>query len=149
MGHRNIEGIAFDSDGRLWSSEFGEDKADELNHITKGGNYGWPVVEGASDEEKFVAPKVTWTPAECSPAGIAIAESTVFLAALRGQRLWSVPLDGADVGTPKAHFVGRYGRFRSIAVAPDKSLWLTTSNTDGYGAPPKAGDDRILRVALD
>jgi glucose/arabinose dehydrogenase len=148
-GHRNIEGIAFDDDGRLWASEFGDAKADELNLITKGGNYGWPEVEGASDDNRFVAPKVTWGVAECSPAGIAIAESTAFLAALRGQRLWSVPLDGTNVGKPKAYFVGEYGRLRSVAKAPDGSLWLTTSNTDGYGAPPKAGDDRILRVVLD
>jgi glucose/arabinose dehydrogenase len=147
-GHRNVEGIAFDDAGRLWASEFGDKKADELNLITKGGNYGWPDVEGASDNTRFVNPKVTWGVAECSPSGLAITRSTAFVGALRGTRLWSVPLHGTNVGKPQDHFVGRYGRIRTVVVAPDQSLWLTTSNTDGNGKPT-AGDDRILRVVLD
>jgi glucose/arabinose dehydrogenase len=147
-GHRNIEGIAFDDDGRLWASEFGADKADELNLIERGGNYGWDIHEGASDDPKYIAPKATWPVADCSPAGIAIAESTAFLAGLRGERLWAVPLDGEKVGTPRAHFVGQYGRLRTVAKAPDGSLWLGTSNTDGNGRP-RADDDRLLRVVLD
>ncbi|MFL6089308.1 MAG: PQQ-dependent sugar dehydrogenase [Aeromicrobium sp.] len=147
-GHRNIEGIAFDADGRLWSSEFGDHKADELNLIKKGGNYGWPVFEGKSDDPKYVSPKATWAPVDCSPAGLAITRSTAFMAALRGQRLWTIPLDGEDVGTPKGYFAGEHGRLRTVAVAPDGSLWLGTSNTDGNGKP-RAGDDRILRVVLD
>jgi len=147
-GHRNIEGIAFDDDGRLWSTEFGADKADELNLIEKGGNYGWSIYEGESDDPEYVAPKVTWGVAECSPAGIAIAESTAFVAALRGQRLWAVPLSGEKTGNPRAHFVEEFGRLRTVAVAPDGSLWLGTSNTDGNGKP-RAGDDRLLRVVLE
>ncbi len=147
-GHRNIEGLAFDADGRLWSSEFGADKADELNLIEKGGNYGWDIHEGESDDPKYVAPKLTWPVEDCSPAGVAIAESTAFVAGLRGERLWSVPLDGEKVGKPTAHFAGEYGRLRTVAAAPDGSLWLGTSNTDGNGKP-RAGDDRLLRVVLD
>ena len=148
FGHRNVEGIAFDGEGRLWASEFGDKKADELNLITKGGNYGWPTVEGTSDEASFVAPKATWPVADCSPAGLAIAQSTAFLAALRGTRLWAVPLHGARVGKPRDFFIGEYGRLRSVQSAPDGSLWLATSNTDGNGNPT-AADDRILRVVLD
>ena len=66
---------------------------------------------------------------------------TLYVAALRGERLWTVPLDG---GSPKAELSGRYGRLRTVAVAPDGALWLTTSNTDGRG-DPRDGDDRILR----
>ena len=147
-GHRNIEGIAFDDAGRLWSTEFGADKADELNLIRKGGNYGWSIYEGESDDPKYVAPKVTWGVAECSPAGIAIAESTAFVAGLRGQRLWAVPLNGEKTGKPRAYFVEEFGRLRTVAAAPDGSLWLGTSNTDGNGRP-RAGDDRLLRVVLE
>lgn len=146
-GHRNVEGLAFDAAGRLWASEFGDQRFDELNLVDRGGNFGWPEVEGDEGDDRFVRPKMTWTTEECSPSGLAIAQSTAFVAALRGERLWSVPLDGESVGTPTAHFVGEYGRLRNVVVAPDGSLWMTTSNTDGRGTPGSS-DDRILRVAL-
>lgn len=147
-GHRNIEGLAFDADGRLWATEFGDKEADELNLITKGGNYGWPTVEGRSDNEKFVAPKAIWSPtSSCSPAGVAITRSTAFVGALQGQCLFSVPLDGTTAGEPVAHFAETYGRIRSVDVAPDGALWVTTSNTDGRQTPGK-DDDKILRVTL-
>jgi glucose/arabinose dehydrogenase len=146
-GHRNVEGLALDADGRLWASEFGEQRFDELNLIEKGGNYGWPDVEGKSEDDRFVQPKVTWPTSECSPSGIAIARSTVFVAALQGECLWAVPLHGTDTGRPRALFRGEHGRIRTVVVAPDDSLWVTTSNTDGRGST-RDGDDRILRVTL-
>jgi len=146
-GHRNVEGLAFDDEGRLWASEFGANRFDELNLVEKGQNYGWPRFEGKSDDDDYVTPKVTWTTDECSPSGLAIHRSTAFVAALRGECLWAVPLDGTKVGKPRAYFRGKYGRIRTVVVAPDESLWMTTSNTDGRGDPGR-NDDRILRVTL-
>ena len=146
-GHRNIEGLALDADGRLWASEFGQNTYDELNLIEKGGNYGWPKFEGKSDDPDFVTPKVTWGTDECSPAGLAITRSTAFMAALRGECVWMIPLEGESAGKPKALFKGKYGRIRNVVVAPDDSLWITTSNTDSRGRPA-SDDDRILRVTL-
>ncbi|MEO6606223.1 MAG: PQQ-dependent sugar dehydrogenase [Aeromicrobium sp.] len=146
-GHRNIEGLALDGAGRLWASEFGQDSRDELNLIVEGKNYGWPKFEGTSDDPGFVTPKVTWSTDECSPAGLAITRSTAFMAALRGECVWMIPLDGESAGKPKALFKGKYGRIRNVVVAPDKSLWVTTSNTDSRGRPA-SDDDRILRVTL-
>lgn len=146
-GHRNVEGLALDDDGRLWASEFGDKKADELNLIERGGNYGWPDVEGASDDKALVSPKVTWGTDECSPAGIAIARSTAFIGALQGECVFAVALKGEQAGKPRRLFGGDHGRLRTVAAAPDGSLWVTTSNTDGRGSPSPS-DDRILRVAL-
>lgn len=146
-GHRNIEGLAFDADGRLWASEFGDKSADELNLIQRGGNYGWPQVEGKGGGRGLTDPLVTWATDDCSPAGIAITGSTAFIGALQGECLFAVPLDGTSAGKPVAHFAGKYGRLRSVSVAPDGSLWVTSSNTDGRG-DIKAGDDRILRVTV-
>ena len=83
----------------------------------------------------------------CSPAGIAITRSTAFVGALQGQCLFAVPLDGSMSGKPKAYFAEDHGRIRNAVVAPDGSLWVTTSNTDGRVDPGK-NDDKILRVTL-
>lgn len=147
LGHRNVEGLAWDDDGRLWASEFGDKGADELNLLRAGGNYGWPLVEGESDRDGLVDPLATWPTDEASPAGLAVTGGAAWLAALRGERLWRVPLNGASAGTPAAFFDGELGRLRSVAAAPDGSLWVGTSNTDGRGTR-RRGDDRIVRIVI-
>jgi glucose/arabinose dehydrogenase len=141
LGHRNVQGLAWDADGRMYATEFGQDRFDEVNVIEPGRNYGWPEVEGTGGGRRYTDPIVTWRTSEASPSGAAISGRTLYVAALRGERLWLVPLDG---GTAKAEFTGLYGRLRTVAVAPDGALWLTTSNTDGRGNE-RDGDDRILR----
>lgn len=144
-GHRNVEGLAFDSRGRLWASEFGEDTWDELNLIRPGRNYGWPDVEGRGDDDRYVNPVAVWRTEDASPAGIAILDDVIYVAALRGQRLWRIPIRDNTVDKPVAYFIERYGRLRTAVAAPDGTLWLSTSNHDGRG-DPREGDDRILRV---
>lgn len=145
-GHRNVQGLAFDEADRLWASEFGDQTWDELNLITKGANYGWPDVEGSGRSEGMTNPKVVWPTSEASPSGLAYWKGSLYMAALRGQRLWEIPLDGTKTGKPKAYFTSDYGRLRSVTVAADgESLLLTTSNTDGR-LDPKQGDDRMLEV---
>ncbi|XVQ83151.1 PQQ-dependent sugar dehydrogenase [Microbispora siamensis] len=144
-GHRNVEGLAWDKGGRLYATELGQNTWDELNRIRPGRNYGWPVCEGVCTDPRFTNPIVTWSPAEASPSGLAYAKGTLFAAALRGTRLWTVPISGGTAGTPVAEFQGTYGRLRTVAVAPDCSLWVATSNRDGRGTPA-ADDDRIIRV---
>jgi glucose/arabinose dehydrogenase len=146
-GHRNVQGLAFDTHGHLWASEFGQNTWDELNRIRKGGNYGWPNVEGQAGKAGYIDPVRQWHTDVASPSGIAIAGNSVFMAGLRGERLWQIPIPNDTVGTPKPLLVGQYGRLRTVAVAPDGSLWLTTSNRDGRGSP-RQGDDRIIRLTL-
>ena len=63
-----MQGLAFDDDGRLWASEFGDHTLDELNLIEEGGNYGWPEVEGARRRQPVVTnPQVVWDTAQASP----------------------------------------------------------------------------------
>ncbi|RDI42926.1 PQQ-dependent sugar dehydrogenase [Nocardia mexicana] len=145
LGHRNVQGLAWDPAGRLYAAEFGQNDFDEINLIEPGRNYGWPEVEGTGDTDggRFTNPLVTWTTQEASPSGIAITANTLYAAALRGERLWTVPLRDGKLGEPTAE-LRDYGRLRTVEVAPDGSLWLTTSNTDGRG-DIREGDDRILR----
>ncbi|QYX77353.1 PQQ-dependent sugar dehydrogenase [Streptomyces akebiae] len=147
-GHRNVQGLAWDPEQRLWASEFGQNTWDELNHIRPGGNYGWPEVEGEGGESGYVDPVAVWSTEEASPSGIAIAEGSVWMAGLRGQRLWRVPLDGTETAAePQAFLEGDYGRLRTVVAAGDDKLWLVTSETDGRGSPEE-GDDKILELEV-
>ncbi|TDD47786.1 PQQ-dependent sugar dehydrogenase [Nonomuraea terrae] len=145
-GHRNVQGLAWDPSGRLYASEFGASSYDEVNLIRAGANYGWPEVEGRGDDPRFVNPILTWTTDEASPSGMVYADGSLWVGALRGERLWQVPLgqDGS-AGRPVAHLADRYGRLRAVANAPDGTLWVGTSNKDGRGSP-RQGDDRIVSL---
>lgn len=146
MGHRNVEGIAFDNRGQLWASEFGEKETDELNMIVRGANYGWPYVEGADGAGGYRDPIAQWSPTStCSPSGVAVAHNRAWLGALRGECLYSVLLRGPDAGRTRRHFHGRWGRIRQVMKAPDGSLWITTSNRDGR-AVPGPNDDKVIRI---
>ena len=145
LGHRNVQGLGWDSAGRMFASEFGQNTWDELNAITPGTNYGWPQVEGTGGVAGYADPLATWPTDEASPSGIAVTDEAVYLAALRGRRLWVVPLGPDGVGEPHAVLVGELGRLRAAEIGPDGALWLLTNNTDGRG-DPREGDDRLLRM---
>ncbi|WP_432511798.1 PQQ-dependent sugar dehydrogenase [Kineococcus sp. SYSU DK001] len=147
-GHRNPQGFGWDTAGRLIASEFGQDTFDELNVIRPGGNYGWPEVEGPGDGGgKFIAPVQTWKTADASPSGVVVTPDAVYVAALRGQKLWRVPLNpDGPTGTPDAYLDGALGRLRTVEVGPDGTLWVLTSNT--FRGEPRPGDDRLVSVPL-
>ncbi|GHF34843.1 oxidoreductase [Kitasatospora xanthocidica] len=147
-GHRNVQGLAWDGEGRLWACEFGADTWDELNLIRPGGNFGWPVVEGIGDRADYIDPVAQWKPAEASPSGLAYAGGALWTAALRGTRLWRVPVEGDHLaGSPQSYLDGAYGRLRTVVTDRDGTLLLATGNTDGRGEP-RPGDDRILRLGV-
>jgi glucose/arabinose dehydrogenase len=147
-GHRNVQGLAWDDKQRLWASEFGQDTWDELNQIKPGDNYGWPVVEGKGDNPKYHNPIAQWHTDDASPSGIAYADGSIWMAGLKGERLWRIPLNGTKASAaPDAFLTGKYGRLRTVVSAGGDKLWLTTSETDGRGSPGK-GDDRILELEV-
>lgn len=146
-GHRNVQGLAWDARGRLWAAEFGQDTWDELNLVKPGRNYGWPVVEGVGHRKGYADPVAVWHTDDASPSGIAYARGSIWMASLKGARLWRIPLRAKGAGAPRAFFTGRYGRLRTVVADQDGGLLLTTSNTDGRG-DPRSGDDRILRLSV-
>ncbi|MDX3455924.1 PQQ-dependent sugar dehydrogenase [Streptomyces sp. ME02-8801-2C] len=147
-GHRNVQGLAWDSEQRLFAAEFGQDTWDELNQIKPGDNYGWPEAEGDSDDASFHNPVAKWHTDDASPSGIAFAEGSIWMAGLKGQRLWRIPLKGTEAAAdPQAFLEGEYGRLRTVVSAGGDKLWLVTSETDGRGSP-EGGDDRILELQV-
>lgn len=147
LGHRNVQGLAWDQDGRLWATEFGQSTFDEVNLIRKARNYGWPEVEGEGDTQggRFTNPLVTWPTSEASPSGAAIIGNVLYIGALQGQAVLRVRLDGDRASKLSPIYEG-HGRIRTVVAAPDGSLWVTTSNTDGRGTP-RDGDDRIVALS--
>jgi len=149
-GHRNPQGLAWDDQQRLWSTEHGpsglQSGFDELNLIQKGGNYGWPVVRGDERRAGLISPAAqsgadeTW-----APAGLTFADGNLYFAGLRGKSLYKVAINGDKVSLT-SFFSGEYGRLRAVTVS-SQNLLVSTSNRDGRGTPSEQ-DDRILRVPL-
>jgi glucose/arabinose dehydrogenase len=88
---------------------------------------------------------VTWPTSEASPSGAAIAGGVLYIGGLQGQAVLRVRLNGDRATKLDPIFTG-HGRIRTIVDAPDGSLWVTTSNTDGRGTP-RSGDDRIVALS--
>jgi glucose/arabinose dehydrogenase len=145
-GHRNVQGLAWDGRGRMFATELGSSIRDELNHIVKGHNYGWPHAEGGDGRGGYHDPFVTWSNEECSPSGLAILRNRAWVGALRGQALWSVDLGGPTARRKTRYFHQELGRIRTVERAPDGSLWVTTSNRTSSSPAPT--DDRVVRIVF-
>ncbi|PKQ17809.1 MAG: glucose sorbosone dehydrogenase [Actinobacteria bacterium HGW-Actinobacteria-8] len=155
-GHRNVQGMGWVADGRMYATEFGQNSTDEINLIVPGRNYGWPIVEardGAPDGTEsgqtvdgLTYPVVEWATDDASPSGMAVTQEGLYVGALRGERVWRVPLTADGLGSPQVLLDG-LGRIRNVAVGPDGGLYLITSNTDGRG-DLREGDDRLVRLTV-
>ncbi len=156
LGHRNPLGIAFDDAGRLWEMEMGPAGGDELNIVARGGNYGYPTVSNGdhydgrtipdhSPADGFVAPQLWWTPV-ISPGGMMIYRGNAFpawrgdafIAALSGQGLVRVDLDGASARHGDRWALG--ARIRAVAEGPDGAIWLLEDGRSG-------SQGRLLRLS--
>ena len=151
-GHRNPQGLAFDSQGRLWEQEFGNSIMDETNLITKGGNYGWPACEGTSGTcgtAGYIAPKRTYSTAEGSCSGITIVREALYVACGRGSRMYRAVISGSTLVDVQTYFAGTYGRLRTVEPTPTGDLWLTTTNQGDKDSIPNNSNEKVLRVSLD
>lgn len=144
FGHRNSQGITWDSQGKLWATEHGASALDEINIIKIGKNYGWPVISGDQNQQGLETPIINSGSDTWAPSGAAYLNNSIFFAGLRGQALYEAVIDGAKI-TLKEHLKGELGRIREVIVGPDNLLYITTSNRDGRGIP-KTNDDQIIRV---
>ncbi|MDB5686709.1 MAG: PQQ-dependent sugar dehydrogenase [Rhizorhabdus sp.] len=154
-GHRNLLGIAFDAQGRLWEQEMGPKGGDELNLIVKGRNYGWPIVSNGSHydgrdipdhptQPEFEAPKLWWNPV-ISPAGLIVYsgamfpdwKGSAFMGGLSSKSLVRVTLNGESAAKADQWDMGQ--RIREVEQGPDGSIWLLEDGTRG-------GTGRLLKL---
>jgi glucose/arabinose dehydrogenase len=146
-GQRNLTGLAFDKDGRLWEVEMGPLGGDEVNLIKSGTNYGWPKASNGSNyngtdipdhtpADGFTPPKVFWNPS-LAPASMAYYDAalfpawknSLFITGLSGMALARVSLNG-ETATKADHW--RLGmRLRNVRVGPDGALWLLQDGPNG------------------
>ncbi|HSJ77593.1 MAG TPA: PQQ-dependent sugar dehydrogenase, partial [Erythrobacter sp.] len=146
-GHRNILGMDWDAQGRLWEVEHGPAGGDELNLVQRAANYGWPVrsngehyngdpIPDHSADDGFAKPALSWTPV-IAPGDMLIYNGTMFngwqgralMAGLSSMALVEVAIEGDT-----AREVNRYPfdkRLRALAQGPDGALWVAE---DGKGA---------------
>jgi len=140
LGHRNPLGMAFDADGQLWVIEMGPAGGDELNRIIRGENYGYPIVSNGDHYDgrempdhdtrpEFTAPVITWTPV-ISPGDMIFYggdrfegwQGDAFAAGLSSRAIVRIRFDGDDASELERYDMG--ARIRSIAEAPDGSVWV-------------------------
>ncbi len=155
-GHRNPQGLAFDSSGRLWEQEFG-DSQDETNLIVKGGNYGWPNCEGTISRTGngcatagYIAPKYTYANSSGSCSGIAIVRDALYVACLFGKRLYRHEISGDSLTNVQQYFVGTYDRLRTVEPSLDGGLWMTNSDASGdKDSIPNNTNTKVFKVSLE
>jgi glucose/arabinose dehydrogenase len=154
IGHRNGQGIDWQpSTGLLFEVEHGPIGNDEVNILAKGRNYGWPIAQGREQGGRFTRPLVLFEET-IAPSGASFVTAPgsawtgdLLIAALRGEQLRRIELEGTRVVTSEALYQGRFGRLRAVREGPDGALYLLTSNREpGRGATPAPADDRVLRV---
>lgn len=149
-GHRNPQGLAWDSAGNLWSTEHGRSGVtsgyDELNLIEIGKNYGWPKIEGPKTQEGMIAPALqSGTTTTWAPASLLYYNGKLYWGGLLGQGLYEATITGTEVTDVRKLFNKEFGRIRTVRQGPDGMFYISTSNRDARGTPRK-GDDKIIRI---
>lgn len=140
VGHRNPLGIAFDTQGQLWTHEMGPRHGDEFNLTTAGDNFGWPVVswgdnysgEPIADHDtrpEFNAPEAYWVPS-LAPSGLVIYNGSVFpkwqgnalIGGLRSESLLRIKMAGSKANEVERFKMGN--RIREVEQGPKGAIWV-------------------------
>lgn len=141
-GHRNPQGLGWSRNGQLYSSEHGPAGHDEINHIKKGKNYGWPIIIGDETMPNMVNPLYHSGTDTWAPSGLSVFGDAIYVAGLSGQKILKFSLLTNKVET----FFEGEGRLRDILIRGD-NLYVITNNTDGRGVP-RPRSDLLLKIKL-
>lgn len=141
-GHRNPQGLAWDEEGNLYSTEHGQSAHDEINLIKPGQNYGWPVIQGNEEAPGMIKPIYHTGDETWAPSGIEYYDGKLYIATLRDSRIRSY-----DITTKSVKIVHENsGRMRDVYIE-ESYLYTITNNRDGRGTPRK-DDDKLLRIKI-
>ncbi len=141
-GHRNPQGLAWDDQEMLWSTEHGPSAGDELNLIEAGKNYGWPIITKSKTQSGLVTPVINSENDTWAPAGIAFIKPYLYFAGLRSNTLYRYNIEIKELNR---YLQKEYGRLRDVVLGPDGMLYVTTSNMDGRALTHLDGD-KIIRL---
>jgi glucose/arabinose dehydrogenase len=166
-GLRNPQGLAWDPEGRLYVSdngptgEYGLYHHDEIDLVTKGAFYGWPLYASdvrtrqaaPANPPSAVPPVLDSGDATWAPSGIAFyaprpnQQPSLMVAELTGQQVMRLGLDPSNPShaTSEDTALEGFGRMRAVAAGPGGCLYALTSNRDGRGNPA-SNDDRLLKA---
>lgn len=157
-GHRNSQGLAWNSLGTLFNSEhgpsgeFGIFANDEINKIIKGGNYGWPLAVAKGNDERYIDPVLVWQDSAVPPAGMAFWGNKLFVTTLRSKALIEIEFNEKEEVVALKRWLTEdsgetFGRLRDVVFFNDH-LYVLTSNRDGRGSPDER-DDKILKIKFE
>ncbi len=159
LGNRNMQGAALNPlTNKVWTNEHGPQGGDEINILSAGTNYGWPVITyganygvgtkiGEGTEKAGMAqPLLHWTPSiavsgmafvgsdgngGARPSNFSKWQGNVLVGALAGQMLVRLTLDGDKVVSQERMFKGALGRIRDVRSGPDGNIYVLTDSSDG------------------
>lgn len=137
-GHRNAQGLAWNDENELYATEHGSDAFDELNRITPGSNYGWPVIRGDETAEDMTVPIIHSGEDTWAPSGMTYQDGFFYFASLAGEALHRFDPENET----HERVISDEGRVRD-AFSAEEGVYFLTNNTDGRGNPAEK-DDRLL-----
>lgn len=164
LGHRDPQGLAWDSSGQLYETEHGPTSNDEVNIIRSGGNYGWPNCVGICNNSAYIDPVKLFSPETVPPSGAMFYhgstipgwDGTMLFAVLglngntNAHHVHQLKFDkpgGTNIVFEQILWANKFGRIRDVAEGPDGFLYFSTSNMGGsQSAQAGPNDDRIIQV---
>ena len=143
LGHRNPQGLAWDAQGDLYSSEHGQSANDEINKIVQGENYGWPIIEGNESREGMQSPLLASGTSETwAPSGMTFHKGLLYVATLRGEVILVIDPKRMEI----LDRIEGFGRIRDV-YSDGELLYFITNNTDGRGTPSES-DDVLYKLSM-
>jgi len=144
IGHRNQQGLLVDR-GVIYQNEHGPQGGDEVNIITAGANYGWPIATFGIDYtgarispfenyEGMQAPLVDWTPS-IAPSSMAMHNGKLYVTSLAERSIRELTVienqkENLQIKDQGIVFTQLSTRLRDVVSGPDGHLYVVADGDD-------------------